>query len=385
MDKREIVEFFMKKGIILKPDVLEYLVNKKGEIKQILEKIDNVEKIPPLISIEFLKNLLEEKKVDVEEVKKEILDKKIISVDDVSSVLIQRYEKIKSFFTFRMDLVNLISINKINEKMKKFSLIVMVREIDEMENKIVVEDLTGEIIFHVKNKGIMDYLIEDEVVGVVCERNDGRIEVVNILWPDIPLKRNIGKLEEDVFCLFCNFTIFEENYEKILDKLKEMSFDKLSIFLFSDVDVNEKYIDKFKSFLPFNSSLILITKNRNFKEEDVLSFSPPVFLRLEKKINLLLSTGNDLEFYKSKWGKGDLVMLNLLKKRHLNPIFKTQNLALENNFIIDPIPDIFVVGPFDSPFVLNYKGTTLISCGTSEKIFWIVNLKTRENLKIDLI
>jgi DNA polymerase II small subunit/DNA polymerase delta subunit B len=73
-----------------------------------------------------------------------------------------------------------------------------------------------------------------------------------------------------------------------------------------------------------------------------------------------------------------------LRKRHLDPVFSMEKAILEDFLLIDPVPDIFVSFNSKSSGLVNYKGVTIISCGSSEQICWIVNLKTRESLKIDL-
>ncbi|MEM5855105.1 MAG: hypothetical protein QW472_02170 [Candidatus Aenigmatarchaeota archaeon] len=344
-----------------------------------MEKVKKLERQPVIITLDFVKSL--EKSYEIEEIKKDGAKKTTLSIEDLSNFLVERYEKIKSFFSYRLDVVNLISINKINEKTKKFSLIVMVREIDR-ENKIAfVEDLTGEISVRVLND-LIDFLVQDEVVGLFCEKKDEEIQVTNVFWPDIPLKRTIGKLEEDILCLFVSEVAFEENYEEILKEISKLNFKFLFIFLFLNKILEEK-LKVFKEKIPPNSKLVLISNaKQNF--DDILCFSSPAFLVLDKKIVFLLVDGKIFSNYKNLGKDCVEIMLNLLKKRHLNPIFKIENLSLEDRYLVDPIPDIFVSANFGNSSLINYKGTTIISCGSSEKLFWIVNLKSRENLKISL-
>ncbi|MEM3393829.1 MAG: hypothetical protein QXY79_02170, partial [Candidatus Methanomethylicia archaeon] len=125
MEKEKIVNIFLKKGLMLDFESLDYFSKNPEQIETFLEKIKEKE-VPLIIKLESIKNLLEE--IKIREIKKKVLDKKIFSIDDISRVLLDRYERIKSFFSYRMDVINLVSINKITEKTKKFSLIVMIRE-----------------------------------------------------------------------------------------------------------------------------------------------------------------------------------------------------------------------------------------------------------------
>ncbi|MEM5879454.1 MAG: hypothetical protein QXU74_03110 [Candidatus Aenigmatarchaeota archaeon] len=365
---------------MLEPRALEFFIQNSDKIESFLDKLKNVENFPTIITLDFIKSLLQESLFEIEEIKKRTIYKTSVSVEDISKILIERYEKIKSFFSYRLDIVNLISINKISEKTRKFSLIVIVREIDKQNKTILVEDLTGEIIIHIPDN-LINYLVQDEVIGLSCERRDGELWAANILWPDVPLKRSIRNLEEDVYCLFASKNILEKECEEILGEIKKLNFKFLFVFLFLDDILEREKIEEIQKKLPLNSKLILIT-NQNF--EGILSFSSPAFLALEKKIVLLLIEGKFLSNYENLGKDCGEIMLNLLKKRHLNPIFRIENLIMEDRFLIDPIPDIFVSANFGSSSLINYKGITIISCGSSEKLFWIVNLKTRESLKISL-
>ncbi|MEM5829228.1 MAG: hypothetical protein QW040_00740 [Candidatus Aenigmatarchaeota archaeon] len=379
MEKEKIVDIFLKRGLMIDQDSLDYFSRNPEQVKIFLEKIVKME-VPPVVKIDLIKSILEE--VEIKEIKKKALNVKNFSVDDISRILLERYEKIKSFFSYRMDIVNLISINKITEKTKKFSLIVMVRDINKENKSAVVEDFTGEISVFFKNN-FFGQIVQDEVVGLVCEKTNDKIEVTNVLWPDVPLRRKVANLEEDVYCFFILGKWIKEYEKKILEEISKINYKKL-IFLFVE-SYEKKQIEELKEKLPINTKLILITKEK-LELEDVTSFSPPAFLLINGKVNLLLCDGKMFSPYKNILGeRTEEIMLNLLKKRHLNPIFTIERVLEEDCFLIEPVPDIFLSFDFGTSGLINYKGTTIISSGSSERIFWIVNLKTRENLKIDLI
>jgi DNA polymerase II small subunit/DNA polymerase delta subunit B len=378
MEKKELMEIFLKKGLIVDLESLEYFSKNPDQLDIFFKRIEGKE-IPAIIKIDFLKNILETK-IKIEEIKKKNFEKNFISVNDLSQILIERYERIKSFFSYRMDIINLISINKITEKTKKFSLIVMVKEVDKENKTAFVEDLTGETLVSFKNN-ILNQIVQDEVVGLVCEKINDKIEVLNVLWPDIPLNRKVASLEENVCCVFILEKVFEKNKEKFLKEISKIKCEKFLIFLFLEM-YDEKKIENLKELLPLNSTLVLIKKGLEPNEK---IFSTPVFLVIEDEVKVLLCDGNIFSSYQGILGeKTEDIMLNLLKKRHLDPIFNLEKIKFEDRLIIDPVPDIFISFGFGFSGLINYKGTTIISCGSSEQIFWIVNLKSRESLKIDL-
>lgn len=379
MEKEKLIDIFLKKGLMVDSESLDFFSKNPEQVNIFLERIKDKEK-PSIIKLDFVRSLLKTEP-EIKEIKKNRLEKKIFSIDDISRILLERYEKIKSFFSYRMDIVNLISINKISEKTRKFSLIVMVREFDKKNKTAVVEDITGETTVFSPNDEF-NFLVQDEVLGLVCEKNNDRIEVLKILWPDIPLKREIATLEENIYCIFLSSQTFFEKEEKLMKKISELKYKQIYIFPFF-CSYNKKEVENLRKELPLNMIFVPIFGSK-VETENTL-FSTPVFLTIKEKVKLLFSDGRKLSSYDGILGeKTEEIMLNLLKKRHLDPVFSMEKAMLEDFLLIDPVPDIFVSFNSKSSGLVNYKGVTIISCGSSEQICWIVNLKTRESLKIDL-
>jgi hypothetical protein len=183
-------------------------------------------------------------------------------------------------------------------------------------------------------------------------------------------------------CAFISEKVLGKKRDVFLKKIFEIECEGFLIFLFFE-HLDEKEVEEFKKNLPLNSKLVLIKKGNLEPGENI--FSPPVFLNVENKVKMLLCDGNIFSSYQGILGeKTEEIMLNLLKKRHLDPVFSVEKAVIEDRLIIDPVPDIFVSFDFGSSGLINYKGTTIISSGSSEQMFWIVNLKSRESLKIDL-
>lgn len=389
MERQEIINMFLEKGMAIDPKGLQHFCEKPEQLGIFFEKIQSSETKPAIISMDVIKQLLEEtqKQVEIRDMKKHVHVEKTASVENISRVLIERYEKIQRLFAERADLVDTISVNRIGAQTKRFSLIVMVREKDEKNKELVVEDLTGETSVHVTSPNF-DLILCDEVIGLVCEKNDDRIDAVNIIWPDIPLKKEIQRTDGDVYCVFISGIGVKQEFElgakHILEKIEQLRNKQVYIFLLDDVDKN--VIEGFAKELPSNARLILIQKCEGGCDiGGAMAFPSPAFLEVGEKVKMLLCSGEQFSFYKESWKnrKPEEVMLNLLKKRHLDPLFRNEKIFQDNIFVIDAVPDIFVAGNFGSSGMMNYKGTTMISCGdfSSERVYWIVNLRTRECIK----
>jgi DNA polymerase II small subunit/DNA polymerase delta subunit B len=118
-----------------------------------------------------------------------------------------------------------------------------------------------------------------------------------------------------------------------------------------------------------------------------VTISSPTLMKIENTILILACNGELFSEYKKIWKdkSSENIILNLLKKRHLSPIFNLNKKIYDDDiYTVDIVPDIFVSSNFDKPGYMNYKGTTIISNGSFllEPIYWLINLKTRETIKI---
>lgn len=390
MEREKIVSLFLGSGMSIDPRGLEFFHENPQQLDIFFEKIKKLEEKPMTIDLEFIKKILDVSPTNIEEVKKVATEGRLLTVDDVSRIFAERYARIQKYFSNRIDLVNPISINKITGKTMRFSLVVMIKEKDERNLTLGVEDLTGETTIQV-NSTIFNQVVCDSVIGILCEQTNNKIEGMNILWPDIPLKREIPKSNEDICCMFLSDLHLEENFEekteKILKEINALNCKKLYLFLFGKNFSHRDVLENFVVEFPQNVQLILIHGSEKFDSEKVLCFSSPAFLNIDKKINLLLCDGTRFSDYGNirNGKKPEEIMLNLLKMRHLDPIFKIENLLEEERLTIDIVPDIFVSGSFGPAGNMNYKGTTILSCGNfpSEPVYWIVGLSSRQSIKVN--
>lgn len=389
MDRQEIVKLFLKNGLQLDLDSLNLFFEKQDYIQQFLTKIKNLKVKPSIITSDFALSILKRPEIIV--LKEPKVMKKTLKVEDYMRYFTERYNRISSILSKRLDLVNLISISKLTRKSKRFSIIGAVKE--KNKNSLTIEDLTGELslTYDDKNSAFTE-LVLDEIVGIMCERND-TVEAKTILWPDIPLKREINKTKEDTYCLFISSLHMDdknfnrEYYDKFLDWSKKIDYEKFFVFVLGDISSDEKDIIKFfddlpKSFKVFTRGTI----DPDIKIGD-LTLKDPSLVKIDNVV-LLISYGGFIEKYKQFWP--DLpqhkIMELLLKKRHINPVFNLNEQVYEEDpFILDTIPDIFVSGSSREPTISNYKGTTIITTGSFifKPIYYLTNLRTRETIKID--
>lgn len=166
----------------------------------------------------FLENFKEE---EIEEIKEFISRVEIIQnykkktkkydVQDFVGYFIQRYRALEKILRNRQELQEVISIKRLLQKNERenVSIIGLVTEknISKNGNLLVkVEDLTGSInVLVSKSKGELfnqaKDLVPDEVVGLVGQNGNKILFVNSIIWPDVPLTKELKKTKEEVYGL----------------------------------------------------------------------------------------------------------------------------------------------------------------------------------------
>ncbi|MCH8328766.1 MAG: DNA-directed DNA polymerase II small subunit [Nanoarchaeota archaeon] len=256
--RKSIVNFFLKKGLLVSRDLLSYLEDEKNlsgfsrliegensknmavlsdKIKDIFECGQNSHLNWP--ELEKFKAASEKKGRDGNNaVFKQILvheadsgakekantgnNVKIIfsydaapkkrEANDFIQYFNNRYLAIEKILKQRQELKNTTSINRLINKRdrEQISVIGMVHDKHQTKNGnfiLTLEDKTGYIKILVnKNKPdlfkIVKDVVLDEVIGIVGVNGDNIIFASNLLFPDVPLTKEIKKTTEELYALF---------------------------------------------------------------------------------------------------------------------------------------------------------------------------------------
>ncbi len=296
--------------------------------------------------------------------------------------------------------------------------------------KFIVEDQTGEIEAIPKDeiRQQAENIVEDDVLALKGKLNGNRKFIFDeILYPDVPFRGNdeIAKLDAPLTAAFISDLHFGS--KKFLREIMDRFFKWLKsgdewasklkfLFILGDnVDgigiypeqPNELEIaniyDQYKAFedfllkIPEHINVVVIPGNHDavrlaepqpplneklmpeaVKAENIFFETNPSLLGLSSGDNdlvkVLLYHGYSFnsiidalaEIRKVARDKPAVVMRELLKRRHLAPIYGSTLIAPKHidMHVIDIIPDIFASGDLHSHDVSNYKGTTLISSST---------------------
>ncbi|WP_462316239.1 DNA-directed DNA polymerase II small subunit [Methanobrevibacter sp.] len=352
-------------------------------------------------------------------------------LENLISYFKSRYEKLANILSRRPELRNYTKIADIDDGMDSLSLILMVREIRSSKNghKIVeFEDDTGNIsiLFSNKNEELFaeaEKLVRDEVVGVIANKSSDAgfafgQQIINPGVLSIPEKKmdfgivflsdvHIGSLTflEDAFQRFIDWINCEagdEEQRRVAEDVKYLIIggdivDGIGVYPNQDKelaikDITEQYNEaaRFLGNIRSDIKIIIAPGNHDasrvaepqpavpeeyakalYELDNVEFISNPGVVSLDG-INVLIYHGRSFDdlvmaIKSFEYERSDEIMIELLQKRHLAPIYGERTpLAseLEDYLVIDEIPDVFHTGHIHINSYKKYKGVHLINSGT---------------------
>ncbi|WP_407413334.1 DNA-directed DNA polymerase II small subunit [Methanobrevibacter sp.] len=342
-----------------------------------------------------------------------------------------RYEKLSAILQKRPELRNFTKIADIDDSQDTLTLILMVREIRSSKNghKIVeFEDDTGTISILFSNKkeelfAEAEKLVKDEVIGVIANKSDDSNfafgqQLINPGVIRVPEKKmdfgivflsdvHIGSLTflEDAFSRFIDWINCEygsEEQRRIAEDVKYLIIggdivDGIGVYPNQEKelaikDITQQYNEaaKFLGNIRSDIKIIIAPGNHDasrvaepqpavpeeyakalYQLDNVEFISNPGVVSLDG-INVLIYHGRSFDdlvmaIKGFTHERNDLLMEELLKKRHLAPIYGERTpLAseLEDYLVIDELPDVFHTGHVHINTYKKFKGIHLINSGT---------------------
>ncbi|MFH0711289.1 MAG: hypothetical protein V1944_01805 [Candidatus Aenigmatarchaeota archaeon] len=369
MEKNEIVKIFLDKGYMIDNESLDFFTKNQAMVQPFLDYYSDMKDKTGSISIGLVLDLLKIKPTWLQ-ILKTAKKKQKFSVSDQTSFLNRRYEIIKKIMDGRLDLINLVSISKISQMSKKFSILGIVKAKNEDTKSLVLEDTTGEVEIYFSDNFLSEYesILHDDILGVICMNESGRYYYTKTVLPDVPIAREVKKTKESRKCVFMSISS-DNNFPPLIDWLKKTLDDKSTIFIFSS---GESPVKKLASSLP---------------SVEVFHVNGTALVSLSEMVFFL---SNDSVFKKYQdffrtTSEGTLV--SLIKRRNMNPSMDFDKSVYEEDpFILEEIPDIISVSSFEDQSITNYKGTNVLSLKdfSSTNSFLLLDTKTREVIKIEI-
>ncbi len=337
MDEQEIVKLFLNHGFQLSQNTLP-IIEKDPE--KFLSDVEKIEPRPFIVTKEHLEKITETKKEEklpkVELLEQFSFEKKELRVEDYVKHFTKIYEKIREILLKNTRLTKLVSVNKITDNTKEFSLIASVRE--KGMNNLLIEDPTGEIhvFFEEDMKKKFDDVQADDIIGLICERKEDKIYVKDVIYPDVSVTREINKTAREIKSLYIYkpSLLDDKEREKLIDELRQTKKTD-PVFVYGDWEDREVI--------------------KEFDNVFLISGEPSLF-EIDKVKVLTLPEIDNSE--------------NTLNKRLI------KGGSLLDVFVVEEVPDIILSSEKET-YHKNYKGTTIVSNRDKNRYF-VLNLKTRE-------
>lgn len=218
MTKQEIVKIFFENNYLLKPELLQIIPQREDYSSLIKTCKKNITKQAQSIPIteELLNKILETKypktEYPVNIISSYNKESEKREMQDFVKYFRARYEKLKEILCTRQELINSISISRALEKpeSERVSIVGLVSDKGETKKGNVVltlEDITGtiKVIITKKNEDLIKKaadVVYDEAIGVKGTTADKAIFANDLLFPDVPLTKELKKSPDEVYAAF---------------------------------------------------------------------------------------------------------------------------------------------------------------------------------------
>lgn len=356
---------------------------------------------------------------------------KVSSAEGVSgfgSLFTSRFEKLKRIMSNRPEFRMIKSISSVVTSKSKDELyvcgLVNERLVERNIVKLILEDQSGQmeiIVFDEELKKVAETLFLDQfiMVRIIQGKNGGYI-CKDITLPDIPDHAG-NRLDTEVYAAFLSDLHIGSKYfmeEELIEFISWLSspdpiarkvrfilidgdvLDGIGIYpnqdkelLYKTTEAQLEKLEKILDKIPNNIRIIICPGNHDpgrralpqpaipkyynaklWERENLMMVSNPSVVSLGG-VKVLMFHGQSIDdIVKTTAGlsydKPSNVMKNLLKARHLSPIYGSQTpLApeIEDMMVVDDVPDIFHVGHVHVVDLDIYKGILLINSGTWQK------------------
>jgi DNA polymerase II small subunit len=350
------------------------------------------------------------------------------TVENFIELFRDRFKRLKSILTNRVNLRDVIDINNIGKYQdREVKVVGMIREMRRSKNNnliIEIEDPTGTaIVIDTSESNQRDAgLTNDEVIGVVGTVKGELILAKEVIEPDIPITKQQPECEDPIAIAFLldihvgSLLFKEREFQKFMDWLnlsgnvnrREVAQSIKYLFIAGDLvdgigiypgqeselsipDIYKQY-DYFVKLLeqvPSYMEVVISAGNHDAVRRCEPQPSLAEFLEPLTELPNFHLVGNparvrahgfDVLAYHGtsmdalissmshlSYDKPERAQIEYLKKRHLSPIYGTkEQIAPEEKdyMAMDFVPDIFHCGHVHKNGYANYRGVTVINSGT---------------------
>jgi len=260
------IKNLMNLGFLLDSDTADIVKNLDEEsFYRLVEGLKNEKSV--VLSKELIKKLLS-KEVNIIRTFKPVQS---FTVQDFVKTLNERYSFLQKILLSKLELSNVVSINKFSTG--EVSIIGLVKTKEEKDDNYILtlEDTTGELQAIIP-KVMGEKLSLDDVVAVSGKINNKILFVENLIFPDVPL-RPVTYSQENVKIVFS-----DEKIEQKIDYLisKDKVEDKIKNKIYEIVNPSIFEIEGVRILLIFDLDPSEVLKKRFVKIENTDFLIEPV-------------------------------------------------------------------------------------------------------------
>jgi DNA polymerase II small subunit len=438
MNKTELSTLLVKrtleKDIQISKQALSLLVEQEEPIEKYNLILDSLDKKITIILPEHIKEFIQAKEPEtykVEVIRSYTQNEPIQSVLEISNYFSNRYNYFRNLLKNRLQGPVSISHAK-NLTREKVSIIGIVNDKRETQKGNIIidlEDPTGSMRAIATNKEVIkkaETIIHDETLGISGSTGKEIIFIDDIIWPDLPIKREDSKPKNESYAALLSDThigskkFLKKEFSDLMEWFKGNSqinqdmLDKLKyIFVAGDIvdgvgiypnqeaeleikDIYAQYEEAAKFFaeVPEDIQIIMVPGNHDYVrlaqpqpplDEEVakplyelsntVMLGNPSIVKVAGTnsigVNVLLYHGVSIDTMvatdptlKDGYKHPEKVMRSLLMRRHLSPQYESGVISSGEDYLTIPEDiDVFHTGHVHSNGAMNYRGVTLINSG----------------------
>jgi len=349
-------------------------------------------------------------------------------IKDLSSYFKSRYHKLREMLTYKRELKDSYSIKEAMSRDDVIKIVGMVNDIRYTKNNhkiIEIEDETGSatVLIHNENHEVFEQserLVKDEVIGIIGSRKGTLLMASELINPGVPRidekpmdfatvflsDIHIGSstfLDKafDRFIKWINGDFGDEKQQEIANNVKYVvvagdMVDGIGVYPHQDKeltikDIHQQYEEAARLFGEISHVKVIIAPGNHdasrlaepqpaipedyakglYELKNLEFVSNPAMVSLDG-IKVLIYHGRSFDDIAMtvkgmSHQQSDLIMKELLEKRHLAPIYGERTpLAseIEDHLVIEEIPDVLHTGHVHINSYKRYKGVHLINSGT---------------------
>jgi DNA polymerase II small subunit len=425
------IKRFAEAGHQIHPDAVAMIQKHEGPIEALMQEIlTSLDDSVLVVTPEHVRNAISRPSKDVR-VLIDITDEStcVGNYEEFVFYFRDRYAKLSEIIRSRVNARPIESLNKVRGEVTIIGMVSDIRNTSNGHKLIELEDPTGVFTALIqKNKGLLEasnYVILDEVIGITgnLTKDGGLLIANNVLWPDIPVNNEPRRAFEQVFAVllsdihvgskmfleeawfrftkWLNGDLGDDNQKALAKKVKYLVIagdlvDGIGVYpgqekdlIISDIYEQYRMAAEYLKEIPTHVKIIIAPGNHDavrqaepqpalpnkitamFRNLNIKFVGNPSLIGLDG-IKLLIYHGRSLDDFVAaipglSYKAPEIVMLEMLRRRHLSPIYGDRvSIAPEksDHFVINTIPDIVHCGHVHTIGLSKYRGVTLVNSGT---------------------